>query len=350
MKIKSVLFIFIVFTNNLVLPLKECHDVHVNISEYDLTAIDNGEMVTMTQLVNHKKIFAFDYKYATLLKLEDFTRDKIFPLLQDITRLEKDKYNPDLIFYFWDNIKPESEERKKIDEFLDYENNNKDMQEIYVENIAKSINEYQKIKKEKNSFFSASGNSLSITSGGMGIYGMLKFGAKYLSSYIGETAVAATPYAAPIAAGLFIFGSIIYMRNHNNKIEGEIELNKNGLYKAMELYRSLKKRIINIEWIGKNIVLTALSQEEECTFHDLQFYFYEGKRYRDYQDYYDTIEQMVRQTCKYRAENKCNNQTECYENLMTYLEYKKNVTEGKAKFTLEFKDDCSLQKHRKFNI
>ena len=349
MKIKSLLFIFLIFTNNFVLPLKECQDVHVNISEYDLTAIDKGEMITMTQFINNKKIFAFDYKFASLLKIEDYVRGKIFPFLQDISKLEKNKYNPEIIFYIWDKIKFESEERIKLDKSFDYKNNSKDIQEIYEDNITNSINEYQKIKEDKNSASSAIGNSITIASGGMSIFWMLKYGAKYLLSHIGETSVSANPYIAPISAGFFVLSSIVYMRYHNNKIEDEIEMNKNEIYKTIELFKSFKKGIINIEWIEKNIVLTALSQEQECALHDLQFYSYEGKKYRNIQDYEETIIEMVRLTCKYRVE-KCNNQSYCFENLMTFLENKREIREGKAEFTQLFKDDCSLEKHRKFKF
>ena len=343
MKIKSLLFIFLIFTQNFVLPFKRCKSVFVNRSDYNFDFFDRGYMNTIREPRQNKIIFAFGYDFIIHGKHKSDTVSKIIPLLINITELEKQKYNPNLIVNILDKLTQQNE--TNIFEHLNYENKT-ELVDNYSNETLNLIIEYKDTIEDKTGVFSFLSSNSYIAAIGTGI--------KTLSSYItglftstSGTAISSVAYINPIGTILAIGVPIaigIYMNYYNRKINKEIEINKLEMLKSIQVYENLKDKIKKIEWIDNNIVLTAISDDIDCDEHDVQFDFYKGKKYKNSQgkdNYYNVKLGMVNLTCVYRHDQ-CDIYS-CFNNLLKHLENRKKSLNGNNKITQRFLDNCSLE-------
>ena len=88
MKIKTLLFIFLIFSQSFVATFHECDLVLIDKSDYDFSFLQRGKSVSFPIFKNNKKIFAFDY-YFLLNHLYYFIEDHAYHYYQEIYEISK---------------------------------------------------------------------------------------------------------------------------------------------------------------------------------------------------------------------------------------------------------------------
>ena len=139
----------------------------------------------------------------------------------------------------------------------------------------------------------------------------------------------------------------------NNYYDNEIENIRYESSKYVGLYNKIIELIYDCKWIGNNVILTAITAEEKCSNFDAAFYHIDSYTFekRKYDKYYYNkgIKRMAKLTCILRK-NECNDQDECFKNLMRYAECKEKERKDKYEVCPEFTEKCELQKLYKNKI
>ena len=331
MKIKTFIFIFLIFSQNFIFIIKSCEMVSIDRRDYKLSGFDKG-LDMIQDIVGNKKVMAFNYNffhtYRNNVKADFFTK------IESILKEEKRKLTPHLFHYILDKIIPDDRDESKFNDV------SRKMSAFEGDKIIEKLKEYKTIKEEYSSFFPAVKKTAQNGLIGGAAYLSLKtilpiLSEKLLKSELPKLTLS-NPYTASIFFGVFFIidlGSKIY----NWRIDCGIQKYKNEIYKSTELFFSIKEQIKKLEWIGNNMVLTAKSKDESCANFASKFDYYDGIKYTNP---IDKELYMVNLTCALRSDT-CNNYIYCLKNLIKYMKCKKEGNREIEDCPI-FMDDCSL--------
>ena len=146
MKIKTFIFIFLIFSQNFIFIIKSCEMVSIDRRDYKLSGFDKG-LDMIQDIVGNKKVMAFNYNffhnYRNNVKADFFTN------IESILKEEKRKLTPHLFHYILDKIIPGGGGESKFNDVSQKISTFKD------DKIVEKLKEYKTIKEEYSSFFPA---------------------------------------------------------------------------------------------------------------------------------------------------------------------------------------------------
>ena len=306
MKIKTFIFIFLIFTQNFIVIIKSCEAISIDRRDYKLYLFKEGLDSIPEEPIGNKKIFAFNYN--VFYNYKNYIKSNIYVKVESIVNQEKRKVTPGLFHYLLDKVLSDGDESKfneasqQIRTFDDVE-------------INKRLDDYKTTKGYYSSALSIGQKTVQNSAiGGTIAFSLKKMVSIVAGKLLGKSElILSNPYTVGITFGVFFIielGSKIY----NWRLDCGIQKDKNEIYKLTGLYFSIQDQIKQLRWIGNNMVLTAKSTDETCADFAFKFDYYDGIKYRNPIEIQKYMENL---TCVFRGD-KCNYKT-CRKNLEKYI-------------------------------
>ena len=340
MKRIALFYIFIILMDNFICREDVCDPVIINPDQYDFKTLSRTVHSTMYQYVNNKKtrIQAFDYRGID--DLFNQYANTMAGLVNEAKVNEQSKFNSDIFFtgiYALINKVQDNDNEDEIISFFknaEAKANNIPNKEL-AERIKNDIHSARKEFENNSPYMQKVFNTAIASSVGAGY-------AKLAQIAMISPKVVLAIFAASVSISIFEklwnwfwYKDTSVLAAEYSQYSGLI----NKLYKSMYEY----------EWVNNNVILTALSTEENCLQNNVKFYFYNGIEYKDVhgnniED--EVVEKMSMLTCLQRR-NSCDDIEMCIDNLKSYTSCSAKKRRREIDICPRFAGDCTLKKERK---
>ena len=345
MKKKAIFYIIILLNHSIVLNYI-CDPVEINPNEYDFSKLTRTNHFTRPKNGYNKRIQAFDYKGYE--KLPEQFSNTINGFITDAKCNEMSKIKSDVIFSLIGTIMEKLRSNtRKVGEMESFLNDalyqlekipDKDIQNKLKSDIIYAKNELDKINPYKERKERGINSAVSTTVGGIISY------AKDISFFSSEIIITIALVSTTISIGEKLWNW--YWGYDENIKKAWYEY-----YKYVGVLIKLNDKMYNYEWVGNNVVLTAISTEENCYQNDLEFRFEKEIEYKndhDEDDRDEVYEKMAAITCELRK-NICTDKQSCINNLKKYTNCKFKERRGEKVICQRFTDDCTLVEKIKYD-
>ena len=332
-KIISIFYILIIFNSNSL--IKSCRDFHITKDMFNLNDMKyKGNQHVVDEKYNlDLKAFSYDY----LDELEQSTMHTLINYYMEANEAKKQEIN---LFGLIDFVK---NNMRKIG--YDVFSSEEELKETKI--IIKSeINKNSFLTLLKKNDLLSKLNDIDITHDSVE-----KNSYNILDTTVSVTSLAFSCIAVNYINLPFIPSSLLMMSLtlsvaaivsyiYNFPKEEIIQKAKIKAIRTSNMLEMVYYQISLIKWEGNNLILTAISSMDYCNKYDVKFDYDNEIKYNNWDS---TIKRMARRTCKLKT-NECNNQKECRENVLKYIECHRQIRKGKKHSCPDFDpDDCSLE-------